>query len=229
MHILFNETINLEHLVLTCKQTIDMIEDNKKIIINLNMRKRYVMDNNLLVELMNRVIKLEQEVRELKKQNKPQESEKYMQLVNFLEKNDFDNQFNISFIDLKRELDLKDSLSFNEFLKSPYCKKLSRTKYFVHSASPDYINFAKRPDTKVGTFEITTHIQDIILKSTEEYVTILASDIHEQLNLFQRMPSVCKVMKKMKDLDNDSVILSDPEKLMTSKLTIKYKKSNFNN
>lgn len=60
---------------------------------------------------------------------------------------------------------------------------------------------------------IREHVSQKLLNakaSGEEYCVLVSGDIHDEMNLVNRMPSVCNVMKKLMGKD-DQVLHSTPK------------------
>lgn len=76
---------------------------------------------------------------------------------------------------------------------------------------------------KVSTSEIEEFINEVLLKSKREgheYVDIVSGDIHKQMHLNNKMPSVCNAMYKLKK-END-VILNTTPSGKSSTIKIRY-------
>ena len=65
---------------------------------------------------------------------------------------------------------------------------------------------------KVGTAEIKAFIAELLEKSREkgkDYVDIISGDIHREMNLRNKMPSVCSAMYQMMK-SNDEILSATP-------------------
>lgn len=79
------------------------------------------------------------------------------------------------------------------------------------------------PDEKVSIGTIRQYIQSLISKSSEEgleYIDLVSGKIHKQMNLHNKMPSVCSAMYQLMTA-NDVVIKTTPSG-KSSTITIRY-------
>lgn len=89
------------------------------------------------------------------------------------------------------------------------------------------LNQNRKKDLKITTDAIRTHINKLIYKAYvngQSTITIIARDIHNELNLQSRYPMVCNAMRQCMKI-GDEVIYS-PASGYSSTLEIMYKTRN---
>lgn len=81
----------------------------------------------------------------------------------------------------------------------------------------------KKDEIKIGTSDIERYICELKQKATiqgNEYIEIVANDIHKMLKLKHRMPMVCNAMRNV--MTDKDVIIHQPPKGNSTTLKIKY-------
>ena len=191
------------------------------------------MNDSLLLEFMNRVKELELRVetleKEVKRKNIMTKTNRFQALFDYLNDNlkEGKEHFTVS-MDKIKELVGLEYLTYDEMEKIPdYRIVKGGVKFFEYGAYPDQngvwqVEYALRP--RKGIIEITDFIKRKIATSNGEYIDINAYDIHKEMKLLSRVPTVCAAMKKLKtDID---IIIGGEEDIPSSKFTIRYYKRN---
>lgn len=81
----------------------------------------------------------------------------------------------------------------------------------------------KKDEIKIGTRDIERYICELKQKATiqgNEYIEIVANDIHKMLKLKHRTPMVCNAMRNV--MSDKDVIIHQPPKGNSNTLKIKY-------
>lgn len=81
----------------------------------------------------------------------------------------------------------------------------------------------KKDEIKIGTSDIERYICELKQKATiqgNEYIEIVANDIHKMLKLKYRIPMVCNAMRNV--MTDKDVIIHQPPKGNSTTLKIKY-------
>jgi len=86
------------------------------------------------------------------------------------------------------------------------------------------VSLRSRDGEQIRTVEVIGHLADMLdsaRRAGEEYLIVRSSELHKELGLVSRMPTVCDAMYKLKELDDR--ILEAPPKGRGSRLIIEYK------
>ena len=118
--------------------------------------------------------------------------------------------------------------TYNDALRSDKDKgnrsdyKLEANKQRIKSNAE--INNKSKITKQIGILEVKAYIEDLFKKAKEkgeEEITLISGQLHKELNLENRLPTVCDAMRYYYNYINDEIIESPP-KGRGSRLIIKY-------
>lgn len=120
---------------------------------------------------------------------------------------------------------------YNDSLRTDKCKKINNSndklkakEYKLKSSNEINEEIKKDVSKKIGILEVKLYIEDLFRKAKEngeKEITLISGQLHKELNLEHRLPTVCDAMRYYYNYIYDE-ILKSPPKGKGSRLIIKY-------